>query len=102
MQFQLICEDFKVTDSIKTCVADNIGHMNTMKDSGHILHVFIREPRRKLFQVLFEMNFHGKTIVAKKEGVDLYKLIGETRKTFERSFHAENQRFLDRKHGKGA
>lgn len=102
MQFQLVCEDFKVTDSIKTCVADNVSHLDSMKDGGHILHVYIREPKRKLFQVTFELQFHGKAILAKKEGEDLYKLIGDTRKTFEKNFHSQNQRFVERKHGKGA
>lgn len=102
MHYELICEDFKLTDSIKTSIEENLNHMESSVPENSIVHVYLSEPTKKRFKVIFQLKFQGKDIIANKEGFDLYKLVNDTRKTFEKNLHQQMKRFHDRNHGKGA
>lgn len=102
MNYELICEDFKLTDSIKTTVEENIKHIYSASEDDLLIHVYISEPTQKVFKTIMRLNFKGKEVLATKEGNDLYKLIGDTRKLFEKNLHVQMKRISDRAHGRGA
>ena len=100
MVYELICEDFKITDSIKTAVEESINHFEDSLPETANIHVFLSEPKQKHFKAIMKFKLEGKEIVASKEGYDLYKLIKEVRKTFENNLHQHQKRLLERKQGK--
>ncbi|MFK8138092.1 MAG: hypothetical protein AB8E15_07020 [Bdellovibrionales bacterium] len=92
MTHELICEDFKLSSSIKSSVEENLDFIRSAVSKELFVHIYITEPVKKEFKVLFKTHLFKKELLATGTGSDLYKLITNVRKIFVKNLNEESKK----------